>query len=53
MTWLGSEDTSYLAWAWNADFNCASGPGLITNYNGGATALGTGYESHLQALAGG
>jgi len=53
MTWLDSEDTSYLAWAWNADFNCASGPGLITNYNGGATAFGTGYESHLQALAGG
>ena len=53
MTWLDSEDTSYLAWAWNADFNCASGPGLITNYNGDATAFGTGYESHLQALAGG
>lgn len=53
MTWLDSEDTSYLAWAWNADFNCASGPGLITNYNGDATAFGAGYESHLQSLAGG
>jgi endoglucanase len=53
MTWLDSEDTSYLAWAWNTDFNCASGPGLITNYDGDATAFGAGYESHLQALAGG
>ena len=29
-TWLDSQNTSYLAWAWNADFNCSSGPGLIT-----------------------
>jgi endoglucanase len=52
MTWLDSEDTSYLAWAWNADFNCSTGPGLITNYNGTATAFGAGYESHLETLAG-
>jgi hypothetical protein len=52
MTWLDSENTSYLAWAWNADFNCSSGPGLITDYNGDPTAYGAGYESHLQALAG-
>ena len=32
--WLGSEHTSYLAWTWNADFNCASGPGLISSYDG-------------------
>jgi endoglucanase len=53
MTWLDSENTSYLAWAWNADFACASGPGLITDYSGDPTAYGAGYESHLQALAGG
>jgi endoglucanase len=53
MTWLDSENTSYLAWAWNADFNCSTGPGLITDYNGDPTAYGAGYESHLQALAGG
>jgi endoglucanase len=51
MTWLDSKDTSYLAWAWNADFNCSTGPGLITNYNGDATAYGAGYKAHLQALA--
>jgi endoglucanase len=51
MTWLDSKHTSYLAWAWNADFNCSTGPGLITDYNGDATAYGAGYKSHLQALA--
>ena len=53
MKWLDFERTSYLAWAWNADFNCSAGPGLITNYNGTATAYGAGVESHLQSLAGG
>jgi aryl-phospho-beta-D-glucosidase BglC (GH1 family) len=53
MTWLDSQNTSYLAWAWNADFACSSGPGLITDYNGDPTAYGAGVESHLQALAGG
>ena len=40
-------------WAWNADFNCSSGPGLITDYNGDPTGYGAGVESHLKALAGG
>jgi aryl-phospho-beta-D-glucosidase BglC (GH1 family) len=53
MTWMDSENISYLAWAWNADFACSSGPGLITDYSGDPTAYGAGYESHLQALAGG
>jgi endoglucanase len=52
MTWLDSESTSYLAWAWNADFNCSTGPGLITDYSGDPTPYGAGVESHLQALAG-
>jgi endoglucanase len=52
MSWLDSESTSYLAWAWNADFNCSSGPGLITDYSGDPTAYGAGVEAHLQALAG-
>jgi hypothetical protein len=50
MTWLDAEKTSYLAWAWNADFNCSSGPGLITSYSGYPTAYGAGYRSHLKAL---
>ena len=53
MSWLDSESTGYLAWAWNADFACSSGPGLITAYTGTPTAYGTGVETHLQSLAGG
>jgi len=52
-TWLDSESTSYLAWAWNADFSCSNGPGLITDYNGDPTAYGAAYQAHLLALAGG
>ena len=51
MSWLNSKSTSYLAWAWNTDFNCASGPGLITSYTGTPTAFGAGYESEMHMLA--
>ncbi|HUZ25647.1 MAG TPA: cellulase family glycosylhydrolase, partial [Streptosporangiaceae bacterium] len=50
MSFLDSASTSYLAWAWNADFNCSSGPGLITDYTGTPTAYGAGYKSHLLTL---
>jgi endoglucanase len=50
MKWLNSIPASYLAWAWNTDFNCASGPGLITSYTGTPTAYGAGYESMLNSL---
>jgi endoglucanase len=50
-TWLDSESTGYLAWAWNADFNCSSGPGLITDYvPGDPTAFGAAYKAHLASL---
>jgi hypothetical protein len=52
MAWLDSESTSYLAWAWNADFNCSSGPGLVSDYSGTATGYGVGVEAHLKSLAG-
>jgi endoglucanase len=51
MNWLNSRSASYLAWAWNTDFNCATGPGLITSYTGTPTPYGAGYESMLRMLA--
>jgi endoglucanase len=52
MSWLDARRSGYLAWAWNADFGCASGPGLITSYTGKPTAAGTAVRSHLAAEAG-
>jgi hypothetical protein len=52
MTWLDSQQTSYLAWAWNADFKCRTGPGLISDYSGTATGYGAGVMSHLLSLGG-
>jgi endoglucanase len=49
MNWLDSQSASYLAWAWNADFPCASGPSLITSYDGTPTRYGAGYRSHLRS----
>jgi endoglucanase len=46
-TWLDSHGGSYLAWAWNADFDCSKGPGLITDYQGDPTAFGAAYQAHL------
>jgi endoglucanase len=51
MRWLDHQHTSYLAWAWNADFNCSAGPGLITSYGGHPTGYGIGYRRHLRHLA--
>jgi endoglucanase len=48
--WLESQNTSFLAWAWNADFACSSGPGLITDYTGTPTNYGSAYKAILQAL---
>jgi endoglucanase len=51
MKWLTSHDASFLAWTWNTDFNCATGPGLITSYNGAPTGFGAGVESALHDMA--
>jgi endoglucanase len=50
-SWLDSQSTGYLAWAWNADFNCSSGPGLITDYvPGDPTSFGAAFKAHLASL---
>ena len=50
MNWLDARSTSYLAWAWNADFTCSGGPSLITSYSGTPTPYGAGYRSHVSSL---
>jgi hypothetical protein len=50
MAWFDAHKTGYLGWAWNTDFACTSGPGLITDYNGTPTAYGIGLQDHLAAL---
>jgi hypothetical protein len=47
MAWADGNGVSYLGWAWNADFNCNSGPGLISNWNGTPTGFGAGLQAHL------
>jgi endoglucanase len=50
MKWLDARSTGYLAWAWNVDFDCGSGPSLITSYTGSPTSFGAGYRAHLKSL---
>jgi endoglucanase len=50
MNWLDARDIGYLAWAWNADFACSTGPGLITNWDGSPSAYGLGFQDHLKQL---
>jgi hypothetical protein len=50
ISWLDARSASYLAWAWNADFACNSGPGLIKDYAGTPTGYGKGYRAHLRSL---
>jgi hypothetical protein len=45
-SWLNSQDSSYLAWAWD-DFNCSSGPSLISAYTGTPTGYGAAYKADL------
>jgi hypothetical protein len=47
-TWLNSENTSFLAWTWDAWGSCPSV--LITDYAGDPTPFGAAYKSILQAL---
>ncbi|MFG2648171.1 glycoside hydrolase family 5 protein [Streptomyces sp. NPDC048436] len=50
MEWLDAHQASYLGWTWNT-WNCASGPSLISSYDGTPTAFGAGLRDHLGALA--
>jgi Cellulase (glycosyl hydrolase family 5) len=52
MNFLDGVHQSYLGWAWNADFQCSSGPSLITAYDGTATAFGAGFKAHVAIFGG-
>ena len=51
MAWADAHNISYLGWAWDI-FDCSSGPALISNYDGTATAFGKGMRDHYLSLAG-
>jgi endoglucanase len=53
MPWADAHGVSYLGWAWNSDFTCNSGPGLVSDYNGTPTGFGAGLRNHLAAITGG
>ncbi|MFB6531466.1 cellulase family glycosylhydrolase [Streptomyces sp. NPDC056399] len=49
MKWFDDRGLSYLGWTWNT-WNCASGPALISSYDGTPTAFGIGLRDHLRGL---
>ncbi|MFD3724842.1 cellulase family glycosylhydrolase [Streptomyces sp. NPDC058671] len=49
MKWFDDRGLSYLGWTWNT-WNCASGPALISSYDGTPTAFGIGLRDRLRAL---
>jgi hypothetical protein len=46
MNWADSHGIGYLGWTWN-NWDCSSGPSLITDYTGTATNFGAGFKAHL------
>ncbi|MGI5243733.1 cellulase family glycosylhydrolase [Dactylosporangium sp. CA-139066] len=50
MNWADAHSVGYLGWTWNT-WDCSSGPSLISNYNGTATAFGQGIKDHLAAVS--
>ena len=47
-SWLGTENTGFLAWTWDAWGSCPNV--LITDYTGNPTPFGAAYKAILQAL---
>jgi endoglucanase len=51
MSWADKYGISYLGWAWDAGWNCSSGPALIYSWSGTPTPFGVGLRNHLRSLA--
>eukprot|EP01106_Pelomyxa_sp_JSP_P010149 TRINITY_DN2723_c0_g1_i6.p3 TRINITY_DN2723_c0_g1~~TRINITY_DN2723_c0_g1_i6.p3 ORF type:complete len:142 (+),score=38.63 TRINITY_DN2723_c0_g1_i6:862-1287(+) len=49
MKWLDTNGVHYLGWTWNT-WDCASGPSLISNYDGTPTNFGVGLKNHLASI---
>jgi endoglucanase len=50
MNWADTKGIGYLGWTWNT-WPCSSGPALISDYNGTATAFGQGLKTKLAAVS--
>jgi hypothetical protein len=49
MSFLDAQGTGYLAWTWN-NWDCSSGPSLISDYTGTPTNFGSAYRAHLLSI---
>jgi hypothetical protein len=50
MSWADARGVGYLGWTWN-NWPCTSGPALISDYNGTATAFGQGLKDRLNTVS--
>ncbi len=50
MNWADAHGVGYLGWTWN-NWDCSTGPSLISDWNGTATNYGQGLKSHLASVS--
>jgi endoglucanase len=50
MSWADAHNVGYLGWTWN-NWDCSSGPALITDYTGAATNYGQGLKARLASVS--
>jgi len=50
MNWADAHSLGYLGWTWN-NWDCSSGPSLITDYTGTPTAYGQGLKDRLATVS--
>jgi endoglucanase len=50
MDWADAHGAGYLGWTWNA-WDCATGPSLVSDYDGTPTPFGEGLRDHLSATS--
>jgi endoglucanase len=50
MSWADSHGVGYLGWTWN-NWDCSSGPSLVTDWNGTPTNYGIGFKNHLATVS--